>query len=209
VALRPPDPGYAQGGYELGVPNAVHTLACPTEVALYVAFGTAMTGVTVDAHGPVHLTILTTLIDGQTESRTADLDTQDAQTVVTLPGVNAADIGGMRVTASDGGNGAGGSCFVQEATNSGPTDYQACRAKRWPRPIPIDVIGLSYDDAEGSMRELECFNVTTARSAVDGHDVGTDTIYTHQETSIIGTDPPPGTLVRNDQPITLAVTPIN
>ena len=209
AAARPSDPGYAQSDYELGVPNAVHTLPCPTEVALYVAFGTAMTGVTVNARGPVHLTILTTLINGQTQTRTADLDTQHAQTMANFLGVNAADIGGMRVTASDGGNGAAGSCFVQEATNTGPTDNQACRAKHWPRAIPIDVIGLSYDDAEGSMRELECFKVTTARSTIDGHDVGTDTIYTHQDTSIVSTNPPSGTLVRHDQPISLAVTPIN
>jgi hypothetical protein len=89
------------------------TPPCPAALAQFVPYGTAMTGLTIDARVSVQLSVVTTLTSGQTDTETTSLDAQHAQAVGMLASINAANIRSMRITATDGSNGADGTCLAQ------------------------------------------------------------------------------------------------
>ncbi len=201
------DSAYAVGGFELGVSSSRADAVCPYEVATWIKSLTS-DGLTVDvsARGPVGLTVTIKTTDGAKVVQHALLDSHHSESLIDVPSVNDKTAQSVTLAATSGGKGTGGTCLVAPASGSMTgTDY--CNAKSWPQSILADVVGLSWDDATTSFRELGCFLLGKSISTRDGHDVGQDTIDNHGSTEILSVRPGPGSRVGQSTVVNLKVRP--
>jgi hypothetical protein len=212
VPSTPLAPFAAIPGYELGVaPSGDGQVPpCPTEVAAWqksiISEGTSLS---VSARGPVHLTARATLQDGSVVDQNTFVDASHSEAVLEFAANLPSDIKRLVLTADAGGKGEAGKCAASMILPGGPSINDICKKEPWPQQIPSDVIGLTYDDATTSTRELGCFNVGSAISTTDGHDVGNDTIKTHHPTTIAKSEPVVGTAVAIDTVVNLIVRPVS
>ena len=199
---------YAVTGYELGAPPAQGTpTGCPSEVANWErSIVSPGTQVSVSARGPVSLTVRIVRTDGTTDIQASSIDGSHAQTFIESPSTQPDNVQRVELTATAGGQGIAGSCQVEPAATTG-SENAYCQSKQWPQRIPADVIDLDYQDATIASRELGCFNITTAKSTLDGHDVGDERVPNIGSYTIVSVRPSVGTAVMLDTPVTLRVRP--
>jgi hypothetical protein len=202
---------YAVPGYVLGVaPISGATPVCPFEVATWdKSLLGNWTTVSVSARGPVELSTTASLSDGGSETERTSVAGQDSETLVDLKEVAPDSAQRVVITASDGPQGKGGTCEVWSINRDTPagTAADVCNGKPWPLAVPKDVLGLRFDEAGMSDRELSCFNISAAISTVDGHNVANDPANQAANWIVVGVSPAPGAIVDANTPINVQVKP--
>lgn len=208
-AETPSRPTYAALGYALGVaPSSGHTPICPFEVATWdKSLLGSWTTISASVRGPAELSTTATLADGKTVTQRTSVTAQDSQSLVDLRDVQPGDAARIVIMVGDGPQGQGGACEVWRVNRDVPagTGADLCKRKHWPLSIPKDVLGLRFSDADSSYRELSCFNVSSAISVEDGHDVNNDPVLDAMDWIIVGINPKTGTTVDADTVVNLRV----
>jgi hypothetical protein len=204
-------PTYATPGYVLGVAPISNSMPiCPFEVATWdKSLLGNWTTVGVSARGPIELLTTATFPNGTTTTQRTSVSVHDSETMVDLRDVEPGAAAHIVVTAGDGPQGKGGTCEVWRVNRDTPagTAGDVCKRKPGPLAIPKDVLGLRFSEVGSSDRELSCFNVASAISIEDGHDVNNDPALQSVNWIIVGVSPAPGTIVNADTPVNLQVKP--